>query len=219
MAQAIALMASAALGLFSASSHEPFHADGGQEFMAVTERSRQTPPQRRRDLPCSDRTVDQDSRSGRCTAESGRTWNQGGAATRRRWPGVSAGLSLARPRPAHAGPHTRGGARSKLLMRHAGGEEGSRFPRFPLSSSQLPPQAAQRAPPSANVYGIGVQGSTPLVGLLAGMETLRARWPQHPRGVSSQHPGLGATSGPLTVEFGSPCLAAWPEGTRNVPWI
>jgi hypothetical protein len=122
-------------------------------------------------------------------------------------------------RPAHAGPHTRGGARSKLLMRHAGGEEGSRFPRFPLSSSQLPPQAAQRAPPSANVYGIGVQGSTPLVGLLAGMETLRARWPQHPRGVSSQHPGLGATSGPLTVEFGSPCLAAWPEGTRNVPWI
>ena len=30
MAPAIALMASAALGLFGASSHEPFHADGGQ---------------------------------------------------------------------------------------------------------------------------------------------------------------------------------------------
>jgi hypothetical protein len=37
MTQAIALTAPAALGLFGASSHEPFHADGGQESMAVTE--------------------------------------------------------------------------------------------------------------------------------------------------------------------------------------
>jgi hypothetical protein len=48
-----------------------------QKCMAITERSGQKPPQRR-DLPWSDRTVDQDSQSGLCTAESGRTWNQGG---------------------------------------------------------------------------------------------------------------------------------------------
>ena len=59
MAQSIALMAPTALGLFGASSHEPFHADGGQRSMAVTERSGQTPPQRRRNLPWSDRTVEQ----------------------------------------------------------------------------------------------------------------------------------------------------------------
>ena len=59
MAQAIALMASAARGLFGASSHEPFHADGGQKPTAVTERGAQKPPQRHRDLPCSDRTVEQ----------------------------------------------------------------------------------------------------------------------------------------------------------------
>ena len=59
MTQVIALMAPAALGLFCASSHEPFHADGGQKSMAVTGRSGQKPPQRRRDLPWSDRTVDQ----------------------------------------------------------------------------------------------------------------------------------------------------------------
>ena len=60
MAQSIALMApTAALGLFGASSHEPFDADGGQKSMAVTERSGQTPPQRRRNLPWSGRTVEQ----------------------------------------------------------------------------------------------------------------------------------------------------------------
>jgi hypothetical protein len=48
MAQEIALTAPAALGLFCASSHEPFHADGGQKSMAVTERGGQKPPQRRR---------------------------------------------------------------------------------------------------------------------------------------------------------------------------
>jgi hypothetical protein len=45
MAQAIALTAPAALGLSSASSHEPFHADGGERSRAVTERSGQKPPQ------------------------------------------------------------------------------------------------------------------------------------------------------------------------------
>jgi hypothetical protein len=59
MAQAITLMAPAALGLFCASSHEPFHVDGGQESMAVTERTGQKPPLRRRDLPWSNRTVEQ----------------------------------------------------------------------------------------------------------------------------------------------------------------
>jgi hypothetical protein len=73
MAQSIALMAPTALGLFGASSHVPFHADGGQKSMAVTECSGQT-PQRRRNLPWSGRTVEQDSRTGRCTAELGRTW-------------------------------------------------------------------------------------------------------------------------------------------------
>src|SRR5439155_13450161 len=58
-AQANAPTAPAALGLFCASSHEPFHADGGQKPMAVTGRSGQKPPQRHRDLPWSDRTVDQ----------------------------------------------------------------------------------------------------------------------------------------------------------------
>lgn len=57
MTQAIALTAPAALGLFCASYHEPFHAHRGQESMAVTERSRQKPPQRRCDLPWPDRTV------------------------------------------------------------------------------------------------------------------------------------------------------------------
>jgi hypothetical protein len=59
MTQVIALMAPAALGLFCASSHEPFHADGGQKSMAVTGRSGQKPPQRRRNFPWFDRTVDQ----------------------------------------------------------------------------------------------------------------------------------------------------------------
>ena len=59
MTQAIALTAPTALGLFCASYHEPFHAHGGQESMVVAERSRQKPPERRRDLPWSDRTVDQ----------------------------------------------------------------------------------------------------------------------------------------------------------------
>ena len=45
MAQIIALMALAALGLSGASFHEPFHAGGEQQSMAMTERSRQYPPQ------------------------------------------------------------------------------------------------------------------------------------------------------------------------------
>ena len=88
MTQAIALTAPAALGLFCASSHEPFHAHGGQESMAVTERSRQKPPQRRRDLPWSDRTVDQVVRI-RCLPNRA-VLGSSGATPRRRWPGVSA---------------------------------------------------------------------------------------------------------------------------------
>jgi len=59
MAPAIALTAPAALGLFCASSHESFQAGGGQKSMAITERSGQKPPQRRRESPWSDITVDQ----------------------------------------------------------------------------------------------------------------------------------------------------------------
>ena len=44
MALSIALMALTALGLFGASSHESFHADGGQRPIAVTERSNQNRP-------------------------------------------------------------------------------------------------------------------------------------------------------------------------------
>jgi carbonic anhydrase/acetyltransferase-like protein (isoleucine patch superfamily) len=62
MAQSTALMAPTALGLFGASSHEPFHADGGQRSMAVTERSGKTPPQLA--------MVRQDSRTGRYTGRS-----------------------------------------------------------------------------------------------------------------------------------------------------
>jgi hypothetical protein len=60
MAQVMALTAPTALGLFGASSHEPFHADGEKRTMAVTECSDQNPPQRRRNLlTCSPRTVEQ----------------------------------------------------------------------------------------------------------------------------------------------------------------
>jgi hypothetical protein len=40
----------------------------------------------------------------RCVAEIALNYDQGGASWRR-WPGVSAGLALGRPRPSHAGPH------------------------------------------------------------------------------------------------------------------
>jgi hypothetical protein len=61
MAQVMALTAHTALGLFNASSHEPFHANGGQRPMAVTERSDQNRPQRCRRLEddMSDKTVEQ----------------------------------------------------------------------------------------------------------------------------------------------------------------
>jgi hypothetical protein len=45
IARVIALTAHTALGLFGASSHDPFHANGGQRPMAITERSDQNPPQ------------------------------------------------------------------------------------------------------------------------------------------------------------------------------
>jgi len=45
MAQVNALMALGALGLSSASFHEPFHANGAQRPIAITERSDQNPPQ------------------------------------------------------------------------------------------------------------------------------------------------------------------------------
>jgi hypothetical protein len=53
MARVIALTAPTAPGLFCASSHEPSHADGGRESVAVTERSGQEPSRRCCDLPWS----------------------------------------------------------------------------------------------------------------------------------------------------------------------
>ena len=99
MPQAIALTAPAALGLFCASSHEPFHADGGRKSIAVTKRSC-----RRAAAAPRLAMVRQDSRSGRCTAESGRTWIK-----RRRCaqPGpalLAPGAGLGRPRPARPAP-------------------------------------------------------------------------------------------------------------------
>ena len=97
MTQAIALKALAALGLFCASSHEPFHANGGQASMAATERGGQRPPQRRPRFAM----VRKDSRLGRCTAESGRTWIKA-ARCARRGSAPALGLCLGRPGRARA---------------------------------------------------------------------------------------------------------------------
>jgi hypothetical protein len=106
-------MAPTALGLFGASSHESFHADGGQKSTAVTERSGQKPPQRRRDLSWSEITVDQDSRSGRCTAESA-DLDQGGIAG----PASAPGLGLRGPARRTPG-HTPAGTQVNTLERYA----------------------------------------------------------------------------------------------------
>jgi len=114
MPRVIALTALAALGLFCASSHEPFHAHGGQGSMVVTERSGRS--RRNGAAICHGPTgqsirtsrsgrFDQDIRSGRCTAESGRTWIKGLHCAPPR-PGVSAGSALGGP-PVHAGPQPR----------------------------------------------------------------------------------------------------------------
>jgi hypothetical protein len=50
IARVIALTALAALGLSRAPFHEPFHADGRQWSMTVTERSDRNPPQRHLNL-------------------------------------------------------------------------------------------------------------------------------------------------------------------------
>jgi hypothetical protein len=81
MARVIALTAPPALGLSGASFREPFHADGGQRSMAVTERSDQNPPQRHRDLTAwSDRTSDLPDLPLHC--QIGPHLDRGGAAAR-----------------------------------------------------------------------------------------------------------------------------------------
>jgi hypothetical protein len=120
MAQSIALMAPTALGLFGASSHESFHADGGQKSTAVTERSGQKPPQRRRDLSWSDITVDQvdqdksirSIRSLHCRI--GPYLDQGGAAG----PASAPGLGLRGPPGARRATH-RQGTQVNTLERYA----------------------------------------------------------------------------------------------------
>lgn len=84
---------------------EPFRAHGGQESMAVTERSGQKPPQRRRDLPWSDRTVDQSIRTvDQVVVLPNRAVLGLRRRLQRRWPDASVGLRPWRPRPARAGP-------------------------------------------------------------------------------------------------------------------
>ncbi len=72
MAQVITLIASVALGISGASFHEPFHADGRQRSMTVTERSHRDLSQRFPSLTMwSDGAFE--------TAESGPCW------IKRRW--------------------------------------------------------------------------------------------------------------------------------------
>ena len=59
MTRVIALMAPVTLGLSGGTSHEPFHAYSRHHPMGVTKRSSQEQLRRYRDLPGSDRTVDQ----------------------------------------------------------------------------------------------------------------------------------------------------------------
>jgi hypothetical protein len=59
---------------------------------------------------------------------------------RRRWPGVSAGLSLSRGSPAHAGPHSRRAHRSRRRTRQAGPYCTGHLPRRTRLSSSRPPR-------------------------------------------------------------------------------
>jgi hypothetical protein len=95
MARVIALTAPTALGLFGASFHEPFHADGGQRPMAITERSDQNRPQRRPRL--EDDMVRQDSRTAYCTAELSRSRNSRAAPLRGTAGTPVAGLCVGTP--------------------------------------------------------------------------------------------------------------------------
>ena len=114
MAQGIALTAPAALGLCNASSHEPFHANGGQQPMAITQRSDNSPQQLEDMIRQNGRRICRapvhrvpahatdriSSRSERCQNEL--FFDQDGAAAR---PGASAPeLSVARPPGVRAVP-------------------------------------------------------------------------------------------------------------------
>lgn len=59
MPRVIARIALVALRFFGTTFHEPFHADSGHHPMAAIERSCQEQLPQHRDLPGSDRTVDQ----------------------------------------------------------------------------------------------------------------------------------------------------------------
>ena len=88
MAQVIALTAPAALGLFCASSHEPFHAHSGQESMAVTGRSGRS---RRSGAAVCRGPTGQSIRSLHCRIKP---YLESRRPLRRRWPGVNVGSAL-----------------------------------------------------------------------------------------------------------------------------
>src|SRR5271165_339751 len=78
---------------------------------------------------------------------------------RRRWPGVSAGLSLWEARPAHAGPNRTGHAdQSASLGEQAGAAQSGVFLAARLSSSRPP---ASRALPAVASHAIGFADPRP----------------------------------------------------------
>jgi len=145
MARVIALMTPVALRLSGGTFHEPFHAYCRHHPVGVTKHSSQEQLRRYRDLPGSDRTVDQV----RCTAESDRAWNQGGAPMRRRVRRSSRralrwDARPARPRrPSHSSTTNLGGSIGSPVMSAAQG----RHPRLRLSRSRQPHQGRLRRPP------------------------------------------------------------------------
>jgi len=112
IARVIALTARTALGLFGASFHEPFHADGEKRAVAVTECSDRNVSQRRRNwLTCSTGQSNRLCRIGHCIAESSRSF---GSRRRRSAPPQPA-ASAPGVGPWEADPARRGAARRASL--------------------------------------------------------------------------------------------------------
>lgn len=232
MTQVIALTAPAALGLFCASSHEPFHAHGGQESIAVTERSGQKPPQRRHDsdLPSSDRTVDQDSRSGRLSIRSFQSirsfcrlhcrikpYLDQAAPLRDAGPGVSAAAQPPKARAAHAGPRRKRLPDQHQLIRHA---DPKRAPcrAFPADPRSRPPRRHSRAATPSTAPGALPRtrhpASPPLVSTTLCPRQWRQEFPVHPSPAATARTRCqdGYLANQVTNEVGargSPFPGAW----------
>jgi hypothetical protein len=124
MAQVIARMAPAALGLSSAPVHEPVHANGGQRPVAITERGVQNPSQR-----CHNLTTLSDTP----------------------WGSVTETLAFARPRPAHA-DRTGRTPRSKWLTRDTGRCSEQPSPSLLIVQLAVTASMADPGPPHATGY-------------------------------------------------------------------